>query len=109
VVHEAAKRAEDALQRVPLPGYGIDIVSAGLVEKIRVGDDGAKVMVALGYEKAKPGGSFCRFTSAAAWKKIIEDTLAMLRGAGFQYMPVVDADSGGILAEHDSQDQETQG
>ncbi len=99
LVHEAALRAERALRGVELPGYDVDIVSAGLVERIRVSHDGRAVMVLLGYKKSDPGCSFCRFISAAAWAKIVESSLEALRGAGFQHIILVDADTGAVLAE----------
>lgn len=98
-LHEAARRAEAALRGVILPGYDVDIVSAGLVERIRVSYDGSAVMVFLGYKKSDPGCSFCRFISAAAWAKIVESSLHRLRGAGFRHVVLVDADTGAVLAE----------
>ncbi len=100
-VHEAALRAEEALRGVELPGYDIDIVSAGLVERIRVSHSGEAVMVFLGYKKSDPGCSFCRFISAAAWAKIVEASLEALRRAGFRRVILVDADTGALLAEEE--------
>lgn len=98
-VHEAARRAENALRRVPIPGYDVDIVSGGLVERIRVSYDGRRVMVLLGYEKADPGCSFCRFISAAAWSSIVEKAKEELLKAGFTHVLIADSDTGAVLAE----------
>lgn len=43
------REAKEVLSSVVLPGYGVGIISAGLVERIRVGFDGKSVMVMLGY------------------------------------------------------------
>ena len=99
-VLEAARRAEQALMSVELPGYDVDIVSAGLVERIRVSRDGRSVMVFMGYRKSDPGCSFCRFISQTAWAKIARDSIERLRAAGFRHIIIVDADLGGVLAEH---------
>jgi len=45
------REAKEVLSSVVLPGYDVEIISAGLVERIRVGFDGKSVMVVLGYSR----------------------------------------------------------
>ena len=84
------REAEEALRSVVLPGYDVDIISAGLVERIRVGLDGKSVMVVLGYSRSNPGCSFCSFISSVAWTKIIRDTRCALAARGFDKIVLVD-------------------
>ncbi|ALL00231.1 hypothetical protein Pyrde_0181 [Pyrodictium delaneyi] len=91
------REAEEALRSVVLPGYDVDIISAGLVERIRVGLDGKSIMVVLGYSRSNPGCSFCRFISSVAWTKIIRDTRRALAARGFDKIVLVDGATGAEL------------
>lgn len=91
---EAIRRAEAALSRVVIPGYDVDIVSGGLVRRIRVSHDGSRVLVALDYTGSDPGCNFCRFISRTAWRKIVEETRRALSEAGFSEVIVVDHATG---------------
>ncbi|WP_058370149.1 hypothetical protein [Pyrodictium occultum] len=100
VLAERIRAAEEALQSVMIPGYDVDIVSGGLVERIRVSYDGYSVMVVLGYKKSDPGCSTCRFISSVAWAKIVEAAREALRAQGFQRILLVDADTGAVLGDY---------
>ena len=91
------REAEEALRSVMLPGYDVDIVSAGLVERIRVSRDGESVMVVLGYSKSNPGCSFCRFISSVAWARIVQEVREALAAKGFTRIMLVDGVTGAEL------------
>ncbi|MEB3772321.1 MAG: hypothetical protein GSR82_01415, partial [Desulfurococcales archaeon] len=60
-------RAMSALSRVVVPGYDVDIVSSGVVTRIRVRYDGSGIVVFLDYQGSNPGCSFCRFLNDNVW------------------------------------------
>lgn len=76
--------AIEALSRVVVPGYDVDIVSSGVVARIRVGFDGARIIVYLDYSGSNPGCSFCRFLNDRLWDKILRDARRRLEEAGFR-------------------------
>ncbi len=92
-----SRRVEDALRalsRVTVPGYDVDIVSSGVVTRIRVGVDGSRIAVFLDYTGSNPGCSFCRFLNDRVWAKILEDARAALGEAGFREVYLLDAATG---------------
>ncbi|MET1128573.1 MAG: iron-sulfur cluster assembly protein [Thermoproteota archaeon] len=91
------REAEAALSSVELPGYDIDIVSAGLVRRIRISRDGRRVAVFVDYELSDPGCSFCRFISSVAWSKILREARRRLEAAGFEDVVFIDSASGAIV------------
>ena len=94
---ETILRAEKALRRVELPGYRVDIVSAGLVRRLRISRDGAKILVVVDYKLSDPGCSFCRFIGDTMWMEIIGKTVEELRAAGFKEVVIADSVTGAIL------------
>jgi len=91
---EAARRAVEALQRVSIPGYDVDIVSGGLVKRVRVSRDLGRIAVYIDYTGSDPGCNFCRFISRAAWRRILEEIREVLRSQGYREVVVVDAATG---------------
>jgi metal-sulfur cluster biosynthetic enzyme len=91
------REAEAALGSVELPGYDIDIVSAGLVRRIRMSRDGRRIAVFVDYELSDPGCSFCRFISSVAWSKILREARRKLEAAGFDDVVFIDSASGSII------------
>ena len=84
-------RAMNALSRVVVPGYDVDIVSSGVVTRIRVRYDGSGIVVFLDYQGSNPGCSFCRFLNDNVWRKILEDAKARLEEEGFKDILFVDS------------------
>ena len=91
---EAARRAVEALQGVEIPGYDVDIVSGGLLKRVRVSRDLSRIAVYIDYTGSDPGCNFCRFISRAAWKKIVEEIKSRLEPQGFREVIVVDYATG---------------
>lgn len=86
--------AISALSKVIVPGYDVDIVSSGVVTRMRVGYDGSRIIVYLDYTGSNPGCSFCRFLNDRIWNKIIEDARGRLLEAGFKDSVFLDAVTG---------------
>ncbi|MCE4600528.1 MAG: iron-sulfur cluster assembly protein [Desulfurococcales archaeon] len=83
-----------ALSKVVVPGYDVDIVSSGVVTRIRVSTDGSRIIVFLDYTGSNPGCSFCRFLNDRIWGKIIGDAKRHLEEAGFKESFFLDAVTG---------------
>ncbi len=84
-------RAMSALGKVVVPGYDVDIVSSGVVTRIRVRYDGSGIVVFLDYQGSNPGCSFCRFLNDNVWRKILGDAKARLEEEGFKEVLFVDS------------------
>ena len=95
-----AREAEEALRGVVVPGYDVDVVSSGVVVKLRVSRDGSGVMVFIDYYGRNPGCSFCRFISDTLWAKIFREMVEALRRASFERVVIVEAYTGALL--HDT-------
>ncbi len=91
---EAARRAVEALQKISIPGYDVDIVSGGLVKRVRVSRDLQRIAVYIDYTGSDPGCNFCRFISRTAWRRILDDIREALHSQGYQEVIVVDAATG---------------
>jgi len=83
-------RALQALSRVQVPGYDVDIVSSGVVARVRVSLDGSKIAVFLDYTGSNPSCSFCRFLNDRLWQKILGDVREALEEAGFEEIYLLD-------------------
>ncbi|MCE4615005.1 MAG: iron-sulfur cluster assembly protein [Desulfurococcales archaeon] len=84
-------KAMDALSRVIVPGYDVDLVSSGVVTRIRVRYDGSGILVFLDYQGSNPGCSFCRFLNDNVWRRILDDAKARLGESGFSDIVFVDS------------------
>ncbi len=92
-----SRRIQDALEalsKVEVPGYDVDIVSSGVVARVRVSFDGSKIAVYLDYTGSNPGCSFCRFLNDRVWSKILSDAKRRLEEAGFTEVYLLDAVTG---------------
>jgi metal-sulfur cluster biosynthetic enzyme len=86
--------AMNALSQVIIPGYDVDLVSTGVVTRIRVRYDGSGIVVFMDYQGSNPGCSFCRFLNDNLWKRIIEDAKSRLEAAGFEETVFADSITG---------------
>ncbi len=69
---------EDMLRKVVVPGFDVDVVSSGVVSRLRISSDGRKLVVYLSFLSSDPGCSFCKFVNHTLWTTIarnIRDTL----------------------------------
>ena len=89
-VEERIRAAEEALSRVIVPGYDVDVLSSQVVMRFRVSYDGRKILVVVDYSGSNPGCSFCRFLNDSLWRRILRDIYGALRDAGFEEIYIVD-------------------
>ena len=92
------KLAEEALRRVEVPGYGVNIVDSGVVKLLRLTNDG-RLIVFLDYYGTDPGCYFCRFLNGYLWSRIFKSMKEELERAGFYKVTLIDYYSGMLLEE----------
>ncbi len=83
-----------ALSKVEVPGYDVDIVSSGVVARVKVSFDGSKIAVFLDYTGSNPGCSFCRFLNDRVWARILAEAHRVLEEVGFLEVYLLDAATG---------------
>jgi len=88
----AFRKAEEALRRVEIPGYDFDIVSSGVVKRLRLSGD--KLIVFLDYFGTDPSCFFCRFINQALWNTILSKAAKELEKAGIRNVEFVDYATG---------------
>ena len=89
-----------ALSGVIVPGYDVDIVSSGVVTRVRVSMDGSRVAVYIDYYGRNPGCSFCKFISETLWNKIFREIEESLKREGFREVYILEAYTGAELYKH---------
>jgi len=87
-VLELFRRAEEALSRVEVPGYDMDLVSAGVVKRLRLSN--GRLIVFLDYYGTDPSCFFCRFINQAMWNTILSKASKELAKAGIENVEFVD-------------------
>lgn len=80
---ERLKRAEAALSQVIVPGYDVDLVTSGVVKKLRLTREG-QLLVFLDYTGSDPHCNFCRFINWQLWSKLLREAESRLRREGFE-------------------------
>ena len=85
-----ARRAEEVLSTVEVPGFDVDLVTSGAVKRIRVSRDGGAVAVFIDFTGSDPSCYFCKFINWTLWKRILRDAEARLREAGFREVEFYD-------------------
>ena len=70
-------KAEELLSNLRIPGYDIDMISSGVVKKLRISMDGDKIVVYI--DMSDPACLFCKFINHILWSKIIEDIKQVLQ------------------------------
>jgi len=94
-VRRAIRAAEKAIRGVVVPGLDADLMTLGLVDRIRVSKDGKRVAVFVNF--SNPSCPFCRFINYVVWGSIVEKVERELKEAGFEEVYIVDSVSGGII------------
>ncbi len=80
----------DALRKVEVPGFDVDVVSSGVVRGFRLSEDCRKVMVYVDFSSSDPGCLFCKFINHTLWNSIINRIKEALRGIGMEEVLVLD-------------------
>ncbi len=92
-----AQKVEESLSTVIVPGYDIDLVSSGIVKRIRVSRDGKKVAVFLDYSGSDPGCYYCKFINWSLWKRLLTDAESKLKSQGFDEVLFIDWFTGAVI------------
>ncbi|MCX8185457.1 MAG: hypothetical protein RMI56_03210 [Sulfolobales archaeon] len=83
-----------ALSKTEVPGFDIDVVSAGLVSRVRISRDGSRIAVFIDFTGSDPSCGFCKFINHTLMKTVVERIKESLHGSGFKEVSVVDASTG---------------
>lgn len=82
---------EDMLRRVVVPGFDVDVISSGVVSRLRISSDGRKLIVYLSFLSSDPGCPFCKFINHTLWTTIARNVRDALVGSSlFDEVLVVD-------------------
>ncbi len=85
------KLAEDLLSRVMVPGFDVDVISSGVVSRLRISSDGKKLIVYLSFLSSDPSCSFCKFINHTLWTTVARNIRDVLTSSSlFDEVLVVD-------------------
>ncbi len=87
----------EALRRVEVPGFDVDVVSSGLVRRVRVSRDSTRLAVFVDFAGSDPGCGFCKFINHALMSAVARRIREALLGLGFEEVLVVDETTGAEL------------
>ncbi|AEM38973.1 hypothetical protein Pyrfu_1106 [Pyrolobus fumarii 1A] len=91
---KVVERVEKALRRVIVPGFDIDVVSAGIVRLVRVSRDRRRVAIVLDYTGSDPSCFACRFLNWLLWGKLLQRIEEEMRREGFEAVEFFDYRTG---------------
>lgn len=91
------ERVWRTLRRVEVPGFDMDVVSSGLVRKVRVSRDGSRIAVYVDFLGSDPVCPFCKFVNHTLMGVVASKIRSSLRDLGFTEVLVVDASTGAEL------------
>lgn len=82
---------EGMLSRVTVPGFDVDVISSGVVSRLRISSDGRKLIVYLSFLSSDPGCPFCKFINHTLWTTIARNIRDVLISSSlFDEVLVVD-------------------
>ncbi|MEM0244947.1 MAG: hypothetical protein QXZ48_03665 [Zestosphaera sp.] len=82
---------EDMLRKVVVPGFDVDVISSGVVSRLRISSDGRRLIVYLSFLSSDPGCPFCKFINHALWTTIAKNIRDVLVSSSlFDEVLVVD-------------------
>jgi len=84
------ERVWKVLSKVEVPGFDVDVVSSGLVKKVRISRDGSKIAVFIDFTGSDPYCGFCKFVNHTLMSVIVERIKNSLKELGFTEVFVVD-------------------
>ncbi|MEM0453976.1 MAG: hypothetical protein QXO98_04915 [Sulfolobales archaeon] len=87
---EKVKLVEEALIRVEVPGFDIDVISSGVVRSFRLSKGGDKVIVYVDFLSSDPHCLFCKFINHTLWSTISDSIKKALKEVGLKEVTIVD-------------------
>ncbi len=91
------KEVENILKNVKVPGFDVDVISSGVVQKLRISSDGKRLIVYVDFRGNDPNCGFCKFINHTLWSAIAKEIKNALIDEGFTEVLVVDLISGALL------------
>jgi len=91
------RNVEEVLKGVKVPGFDIDLISSGVVRRLRISRDGEKLVIYVGFKESDPSCGFCKFINHTLWSSIVREIKDALNNEGFREVLVVDTVSGAVL------------
>jgi len=92
------EEVEATLRGVKVPGFDVDVVSSGVIQKLRISSDGERLAIFVSFTASDPRCGFCKFINHTIWSSIAREIKGALTGMGFREVIVVDIDTGSQLA-----------
>lgn len=80
----------EVLREVDVPGFDVDVVSSGLVKRVRVSKDWTKIAVYVDFLSSDPGCPFCKFINHTLMKVVADRIKEALAKLGFREVYVID-------------------
>ncbi|MCX8196424.1 MAG: hypothetical protein N3F67_05050 [Acidilobaceae archaeon] len=96
MLEEKAAEVERRLSKVLLPGFDVDVITAGFVTRFRISRDGKKVAVYIDYSLSNPRCGFRRVINSAMVEKVADEIKEALKGS-FEEVYVLDDASGRVV------------
>ncbi len=91
------KEIEVILEKVKVPGFDVDVVSSGVVQKLRISADGKRLAVYVDFTGSDPSCGFCKFINHTLWSAIAREIRNALINVGFTEVLIIDSSSGAPL------------
>lgn len=92
---EKLKEVERILKDVEVPGFDVDVITSGVVSRLRISNDGRRLAVYLDFKRSDPKCPFCMFINHTLWTTIAKKIRESLLGSGlFDEVFVVDEVTG---------------
>ncbi|BAA80614.1 hypothetical protein APE_1614 [Aeropyrum pernix K1] len=91
------KKVEEVLASTEVPGFDIDLVTSGVVKRIRLSRDGSKAAIFIDYTGSDPGCYYCKFINWSLWKRLLADVEAKIKSVGVKEVVFIDWATGAVV------------
>ncbi len=99
-IMEKARLAEKILKRIIVPGYDVDMVSSGMVVKLRLSRDGEVIGVYVDLSGSDPRCLFCSTLNEYLWRNVLEKAEEELMRNGFKEVIFIDYRTNRVIDLH---------
>ncbi|BAN90481.1 hypothetical protein [Aeropyrum camini] len=91
------RRVEEVLASTEVPGFDIDLITSGVVKRIRLSRDGSKAAIFIDYTGSDPGCYYCKFINWSLWKRLLADVEAKIKSVGVKEVVFIDWATGAVV------------
>jgi len=92
---EKLRNAEKVLKEIKVRGYDVDLITSGVVQRLRISKDGKRLIVFVDFSSANPHCLFCKVLEESLWRDFISRAREALKKEGFEEAIFVDLLTGG--------------